>query len=833
MRQLLFRIALFHDQFFYRNDLSDLSKAISTLIATNANLEIKNRVNLSILRQELVDCIKDATEISGRAERRYLEAALRDRGGQNEPKETKRLRSAVSVFSNAVETTQNDQRFLKKLYFTSIFTRHRTIEIAHQDTFQWMFKDTVSGPPPCDITFREWLRTQSGVFWIQGKPGSGKSTLMKFLTQAEDTQKHLKAWAGAKKLVVGKFYFWNSRTELQKSQEGLLRAIIFDILRNCPELISVTRASIREAADCFEEDGEALGRDNLLRIYETVVTQVEFPVKFCFFVDGLDEFQEERRTHADLLRTLRDMKHSSDIKLCVSSRPWTVFSDEFGFNSEWSLKVEDLTRGDIIRYVTDKFNEHPQFHVLAAMHTEYSSLIQQVAARAQGVFLWVYLVVRTLLEGFTYHDSLAMTRQRLESFPPDLEDFFQHLLDSVPEIYKIQLARTLQLAFQVNEPLLGPFCSFLDDGDDDPDFSLKLHRREMHPNEMLNRMNVLRRRLDGRSKGLLELHKNPLRDFRDFVHESPQVQCYIKQGLASGDKISIRACHAALAILKTMPSKFHRQRIWFEYIVDLLSFFVSQAVAHGASYESLREVLHSAHDIYCSVEGKEGRHFTYKFARIGYYPYLRDKLPAKLDVESSCLVRSSLSPILNHVLYPPTPSFPISQESVELLLVRGANPNENLDLSLSGYSPWVMFVGTLHSVVTDDNRDAMHNVTLALIRHGADLSATVARLISPRQPWPPELPDGSAMVESQPTRDSMSQDATALSTLRVVFPAPDMIEALSSSKTSITARQKMKERVKIGMTHLSRQWILEGKSSGSSKIYSPTTTNKRKQRLKE
>ena len=35
-------------------------------------------------------------------------------------------------------------------------------------------------------------------------------------------------------------------------------------------------------------------------------------------IDGLDEFQEDNRTHADLLRTLKQISHSQDIKLCVS-----------------------------------------------------------------------------------------------------------------------------------------------------------------------------------------------------------------------------------------------------------------------------------------------------------------------------------------------------------------------------------------------------------------------------------------------------------------------------------------------------------------------------------
>lgn len=48
---------------------------------------------------------------------------------------------------------------------------------AYAKTFDWLF-DTAT------VTFATWLQqtasASSQIYWIQGKPGSGKSTLMKF-----------------------------------------------------------------------------------------------------------------------------------------------------------------------------------------------------------------------------------------------------------------------------------------------------------------------------------------------------------------------------------------------------------------------------------------------------------------------------------------------------------------------------------------------------------------------------------------------------------------------------------------------------------------------------
>jgi myo-inositol catabolism protein IolC len=44
-------------------------------------------------------------------------------------------------------------------------------------------------------------------------------------------------WAGDKILITASFYFWNSGTELQKSQVGLLQSILHEALTRQQDLI--------------------------------------------------------------------------------------------------------------------------------------------------------------------------------------------------------------------------------------------------------------------------------------------------------------------------------------------------------------------------------------------------------------------------------------------------------------------------------------------------------------------------------------------------------------------------------------------------------------------
>lgn len=83
-----------------------------------------------------------------------------------------------------------------------------------------------------------WLKSGSGCYWIDGKAGSGKSTLLKYISDHSQTRTSLRTWAGGRELAVSSFYFWNLDSPLQKSQSGLLRALLFNLLEPRPTACS-------------------------------------------------------------------------------------------------------------------------------------------------------------------------------------------------------------------------------------------------------------------------------------------------------------------------------------------------------------------------------------------------------------------------------------------------------------------------------------------------------------------------------------------------------------------------------------------------------------------
>jgi len=161
---------------------------------------------------------------------------------------------------------------------------------------------------------------------------------------------------------------------------------------------------------------------------------------YAFFIDGLDEFAGN---HRDGILFVKDLVASTNIKIVVSSRPIdTCFA---AFSSAPNLRLQDLTASDISRYINDTVQSH-------TCSTNYSAaslgaLVSDIRSKADGVFLWVVLACRTLLEGFEAYDSVEELRRRVDELPPELEDLFRHILNGLPTRYLQQAAQLLRVCY--------------------------------------------------------------------------------------------------------------------------------------------------------------------------------------------------------------------------------------------------------------------------------------------------------------------------------------------------------------------------------------------------
>jgi len=357
--------------------------------------------------------------------------------------------------------------------------------------------------------FVSWLEKGNGIFHISGKPGAGKSTLMKYLCQHPQTEKHIKVWSNQKDLVIAKFFFWRPGTEFQKSLKGLLRGLLHCILDQVPELTRSTFPTQWESAKY--QRSIQFNKSEIQQAFKSLVEQetVFDNHKFVFFIDGLDEFEGK---HDDIIRALFSWAsiRPNDIKICVSSREELIFQERF--SKCLKMRLHELTRYDIARFVQDTLKANEDFQSANVSKSTLAKLQKQIIEKSEGVFLWVSLALRTLEQGLLAEDRVTDLEKKINSLPPELDDLFEFIFDSITKrshpIDCRNAIRTLAIATHLpptwrSLPLTR--YSFLEEYQDDQDFTIKRKIHNLTDDSMRQRLRRARKQVYSRCRGILEV----------------------------------------------------------------------------------------------------------------------------------------------------------------------------------------------------------------------------------------------------------------------------------------------------------------------------------------
>lgn len=391
-------------------------------------------------------------------------------------------------------------RLLDKIWYPEMLNRHDRIAKAFTKTFEWIFQDPERQNKDHEpwSNFREWLRSDFELYWITGKAGSGKSTLMKMIYNDGRTVPLLRHWSAKTPLIVAAFFFWNSGDEMQMSQEGLLRSLLHQSLDQRRK-IKGQSGGTWEAYSLSLDYSQPCSWEELVQAFRVLIESDRDIYKYAFFIDGLDEFHGEKSELSALIESLASY---SNVKLCISSRPWPVFED--AFNQKPSLMLQHRTSNDIKNYASENLLRHPGFRELQQGNQVYAeALIENITTKASGVFLWVVLVVRSLIEGLTDGDRISDLQRRLDVLPDELEQLFRNMLQSLKPEYLTHASQLFQLVRESQTRPTILTLSFADEEDDH--YAFRRQIGPLEPDEVFYRSVTMKRRLDSRCKGLLEV----------------------------------------------------------------------------------------------------------------------------------------------------------------------------------------------------------------------------------------------------------------------------------------------------------------------------------------
>lgn len=346
------------------------------------------------------------------------------------------------------------QKFFESLVFPEIFRRQDSVKQAYVKTYRWIFDRSGTKVRPWD-NFIEWLETGSSTYWINGKAGSGKSTLMRFIYQDPCTTEALHTWAAGKELLMPAFFFWAAGTKLEHSVEGFLRSVIVHLLKGHESLIP-RLSQLESRLSSISGMIYAWTEERLLRCLEILVDELSSECRICLFADGLDELSGE---YEPLIKLIQKLVSSPHFKCCFSSRPENEFQIDFKYSSQ--LKLQDLTHEDIRSYVEAKLEEFDQLQRIRTKEGKiWQNVINTIVNKADGVFLWVELVVNGQKIGFKNKDPPELLLKRLHSLPKTIEELYCSMLGKIEDLYREEAAWFMQMALHCSNNSTWPTDSY-------------------------------------------------------------------------------------------------------------------------------------------------------------------------------------------------------------------------------------------------------------------------------------------------------------------------------------------------------------------------------------
>ncbi|KAM0246712.1 hypothetical protein ACHAQJ_010110 [Trichoderma viride] len=322
---------------------------------------------------------------------------------------------------------------LDVLSYKSMYFREKEVTKAHSKTFEWVFRRSslTDSQDETEHRFSTWLRDNElgPIYWITGKPGSGKSTFIRFLFDHASTMERLGSWAGDKPVFTAGFFFWTSGSREQRSQTGLLRSLLHQLLSAHPNLSPSAFPQLwKKLKALTTKERVALELDwsvaDLLEAFQGAMDAAVTQMNICLFIDGLDEFEGDHVAIIDFFKNLCLGEKGQSVKICLSSRPWAVFQNAFEYAVP-NLRLQDLTYEDMYRYTRDRLRENTHIRrLLKHDATAGEGLIQQAVQKSDGVFLWVRLALNEMIRKFEQDTGLPGLSDTLDTLPTELNELF-------------------------------------------------------------------------------------------------------------------------------------------------------------------------------------------------------------------------------------------------------------------------------------------------------------------------------------------------------------------------------------------------------------------------
>ncbi|EAQ90378.1 hypothetical protein CHGG_02313 [Chaetomium globosum CBS 148.51] len=430
----------------YREGRSETAELVRTeAIQTRKNVAIQIKRSIYAVTKSTIQettrvegsLKKHITQETAQAQRllgKHISTAIRSRDGSRDARE------------RAIQLEARRERFLQSLKFDRMNERRSMVAESHPQTYEWVLRDSSDAREPVDTdadhpwdSFSDWLRSTEPAYWISGKPGSGKTTLVSYLLGHSQTRAFLEQWSPS--VIIVSHFFWRPGTKMQQSIRGLFCSLLHQLLDKDKEFLMGILSNNKIALD---KDVETDWSYNELQ--STLLdVMAHYPRPIALFLDGLDEVLPADSTLAllDVVDALRQSQRlQGKIKMCLGARREPLIQQKL-----WAcphLRLEHLNYTDLRRYAEDTLSIPAQYQICVPPNWKLSTydanghwanfsferpptppdlrywLITELVNKAEGVFLWLCLTTKMVMQALWQGQMFTDLQDRIDSLPSEL-----------------------------------------------------------------------------------------------------------------------------------------------------------------------------------------------------------------------------------------------------------------------------------------------------------------------------------------------------------------------------------------------------------------------------
>ena len=306
-------------------------------------------------------------------------------------------------------------------------------------TFDWITENQ---------SFTSWIENSSSVLWLTGKPGSGKSTLMRHISE-EPIAHALGMPLGA---ITASHFLGHSRSSREASI-SLARSLLYQFCFQSLQVESQQNSRGWQYSKPYldlqlrAEKEEELSYHDLVDLLQAFVIQVSQDHAIYIMVDALDECDDEAgKRILSLLSTLRSITAEKPVQICLSSRS-TLPLEPISRSQLRTIYLENETSKDL------EYFARMEIQRMMPLAPKDSHLASAIVDHAEGMFLWAKLAICTLTDRYVGSEPLEIL---IGSLPEGLFSLYDRLLQNLATRRKIPalfLKRTLMWLSFSRRPL--------------------------------------------------------------------------------------------------------------------------------------------------------------------------------------------------------------------------------------------------------------------------------------------------------------------------------------------------------------------------------------------